>query len=85
VIQSLKGVYDGSVSAAAKAYHTDIKSGNYTDALAQLDKIINIQQTRLSTLAQAKMQLQSVLGQLNVLVSTGSSSQITSSSSGAAA
>ncbi|MDR3552918.1 MAG: hypothetical protein P4L75_07320 [Clostridia bacterium] len=84
VIKSLR-FYDGTVRAAAAAYQADRKSRNYTDALAQLDKIITIQQTRLTTLAQAKTQLQNALGQLNTLVSTGSSVPSTSSSSAVSA
>ena len=75
----LKGIYDGSISAAQNVYKQDKKDKNYTDAIKQLDVIIGIQQQRISTLSQVKTQLQAVLGTLNALVS-GTASPASSSS-----
>lgn len=63
-------IYDGSIAAAAKTFQSDKQSRNYTDALAQLDKIISIQKQRLAVITTAQGQLQSVLDALNALVSS---------------
>ena len=78
--KTLNGIYDGSIDAADKTYKTDVQNKDYTDALAQLDNIISIQQTRISTLTTVKSQLQSILTQINTIVgSTTSSTSSTSS------
>lgn len=81
--KSLASVRATGVRDAVKAYKADVKSRNYTDALAQFDKIIGVQQTRITALSQAKSQLQDVLSQLNAIISAGAAAVSPSSAAAA--
>jgi hypothetical protein len=73
ISKTLCGIYDGSVAKDNCQFKTDVKNVNYTAALTDLDNIIAIQGTRISTLAATKTQLQALLNQLNNVITTLSS------------
>jgi len=74
VTTTLKGIYDGSVAADCKKFNTDKKNKDDTAMLTELSNIITIQQTRITTLASTKSQLQDILNQLNTIISSSSAS-----------
>jgi len=74
VTTTLKGIYDGSVAADCKQFNTDKKNKDDTAMLTELSNIITIQQTRITTLASTKSQLQDILNQLNTIISSSSAS-----------
>jgi hypothetical protein len=69
IVQTLKGIYDGSIAALDTKFNADKKNKDYAAALADLDKIISIQQVRITTLTATKSQLQDILNQLNSIIS----------------
>jgi hypothetical protein len=77
--------YNGKMVQANKAYDDFRKAEDYTNALAQLDLIIKIQTDRIVIVNDVKAQLTTIVGQLNTLVSSGSSSNSTSNTSSKAA
>jgi hypothetical protein len=68
ITKSLKGTYNGNVANCGNKFNADKKNKDYTNMLADLDKIISAQQTRITTLAATKVQLQDILSQLNTLI-----------------
>lgn len=87
VASQLKDEYDGKIAKATAAYGTYRKSGDYTNALAQLQSIISMQSNRITVLQKVESELNDILGTLNSLVGSQSSApsapQTTSSSTGA--
>jgi hypothetical protein len=70
ITQTLKGIYNSSVNAQQKQFNTDKSNKDYTAMLADLDKIISIQQARITALADTKTQLNAILVQLNAAISS---------------
>lgn len=76
---------NGKISEALKAYAEALKKKDYDGALAQLDAIIGIQNSRISAVQSALSQLQSALSSLQNLVATAAASSASSAVSSQAA
>ncbi len=76
---------NGKISEALKAYAEALKKKDYDGALAQLDAIIGIQNSRISAVQSALSQLQSALSSLQNLVATAAASSDSSAVSSQAA
>ena len=76
---------NGKISEALKAYAETLKKKDYDGALAQLDAIIGIQNSRISAVQSALSQLQSALSSLQNLVAAAAASSASSAVSSQAA
>jgi hypothetical protein len=84
IVTTLHGIYNGSVDADFKIYQSDKANKNYTDALVQLNNIVGIQNSRVTTLGNINSELATIYNQLQTIASSSAVSGSSASSSSSA-